>query len=130
MKHIESPKAVKPIGPYSQGIVVRRDGLRLRDGRHRPRDQLDGPGGIKEQTSQVLENVKAVLEAGGSSLEKVLKVTVYLKVGSDFKEMNEVYSSYFGNHKPTRTTVVAGFVKDGILVENRLHRLALGPGND
>jgi 2-iminobutanoate/2-iminopropanoate deaminase len=117
MRYIESSKAVKPIGPYSQGIVA--NGMVFVSGTVaiNPATNSMVAGGIKEQTKQALENVRSVLEAGGSGLERVLKVTVFLKDGSHFKEMNEVYSSYFGSHKPTRTTVVAGFVKDDILVE-------------
>jgi 2-iminobutanoate/2-iminopropanoate deaminase len=117
MKYIESPKAVKPLGPYSQGIVA--NGMVFVSGTVgiSPTTNSMVAGGIKEQAKQALENVKAILEAGGSGLERVLKVSVFLKDGSHFKEMNEVYTSYFGSHKPTRTTVVAGFVKDDILIE-------------
>jgi 2-iminobutanoate/2-iminopropanoate deaminase len=117
MNYIETPKAVKPLGPYSQGIVA--NGMVFVSGTvgMNPATNSMIPGGIKEQATQTLENVKSILEAGGSSLGKVLKVSVFLKNGADFKVMNDVYSSFFGNHKPTRTTVVAGFVKDGILIE-------------
>jgi len=117
MRYIESAKAVKPIGPYSQGIVS--DGMVFVSGMvgTDPATSALVAGGIKEQTRQALENVKAVLEEGGSTPGKVLKVSVFLKNGSDFRDMNEVYSSFFGSHKPTRTTVVVGFVKEGILVE-------------
>ena len=117
MRYIESAKAVKPIGPYSQGIVS--DGMVFVSGMvgTDPATSALVAGGIKEQTRQALENVKAVLEEGGSTPGKVLKVSVFLKKGSDFRDMNEVYSSFFGSHKPTRTTVVVGFVKEGILVE-------------
>jgi 2-iminobutanoate/2-iminopropanoate deaminase len=117
MRYIESAKAVRPIGPYSQGIVS--NGMVFVSGMV-GMDAATGSmvaGGIREQTAKALENVKAVLEEGGSSPQKVLRVTVYLKDGSHFKEMNEVYSSFFGSHRPTRSTVVVGFVKDGILVE-------------
>jgi 2-iminobutanoate/2-iminopropanoate deaminase len=117
MRYIESAKAVKPIGPYSQGIVS--GGMVFVSGMV-GLDAATGlmvAGGIKEQTSKALENVKAVLEEGGSDPQKVLKVTVYLKDGAQFREMNEVYSSFFGAHRPTRTTVVAGFVRNDILVE-------------
>ena len=74
-------------------------------------------GGVREQTKQTLDNIKAILESAGSSLDKVLKVTVYIKEGSYFKDMNEVYAQCFGAHKPARATVVVGFVKDDIVVE-------------
>jgi len=117
MRYVESAKAVKPIGPYSQGIVG--NGMVFVSGTvgTDPTTNSMVQGGIKEQTKQALESMKAILEAGGSGLDRVMKVSVFLKDGSHFKEMNEVYTSYFGNHKPTRTTVVAGFVKDEILVE-------------
>jgi 2-iminobutanoate/2-iminopropanoate deaminase len=117
LKFVQSPKAPKPIGPYSQGVV--ENGLVFVAGTV-AFDPATGnlvPGGIKEQTKRVLESVKSILEEGGSSLQKVTKVTVYLKEGSHFKDMNEVFSSYFGNHKPTRTTIVCNFVRDDILVE-------------
>ena len=117
MKYIESPRAVKPVGPYSQGIEA--NGMIFVSGTIpiNPATNSMVGGGIGEQTRQVLENIGAVLEAGGSGPGKVVKVTVYLKDGADFKEMNEVYSAFFGTHRPTRTTVVVGFVRDDILVE-------------
>lgn len=117
MKYIETPKSVKPLGPYCQGIVA--NGMVFVSGTvgMDPATNAMIPGGIKEQAAQTLANIKSILEAGGSELGKVLKVSVYLKDGADFKVMNDVYASFFGDHKPTRTTVVAGFVKDGILIE-------------
>jgi 2-iminobutanoate/2-iminopropanoate deaminase len=117
MKYVESPKAVKPLGPYSQGIEA--NGLVFVSGTV-PIDPATNSmvqGGIREQTKQVLENISAVLESAGSDAGKVTKVNVYLKNGADFKEMNEVYAAFFGDHKPTRTTVVVGFVRDDLLVE-------------
>lgn len=62
-------------------------------------------GDIRAQTKQVLENLKAILEAGGSNLESVMKTTVFLKDMNEFPEMNEVYAHYFRNTPPARTTV-------------------------
>lgn len=117
MKYVESPKAVKPLGPYSQGIEA--NGLVFVSGTVpiNPVTNSIVEGGIREQTRQVLENIGAVLEAAGSDPGKVTKVTVYLKNGTDFREMNEVYAAFFGDHRPTRTAVVVGFVRDDILVE-------------
>ena len=63
------------------------------------------PGGIEEQTERVLQNLRAILEAAGSSLEKVVKTTVYLADLNDFAKMNEVYARYFPGEKPARATV-------------------------
>ncbi len=109
--------APKPVGPYSQAIVA--NGFVFVAGQV-PIDPSTGKvveGGIKEQTRRVLENVKAVLEAAGSSLEKVVKVNVYLKRAEDFAAMNEVYSQYFPTEPPARTTVVTGMVREEFLIE-------------
>lgn len=74
-------------------------------------------GGIVEQTRRVLENIKAVLEEAGSSMEKVTKTTVYLKEPGLFKDMNETYASYFGHHKPARSTIVCNFMLSEVLLE-------------
>ncbi|KAJ3118155.1 hypothetical protein HK098_006025 [Nowakowskiella sp. JEL0407] len=71
------------------------------------------PGGIKAETAQVLKNLSHVLEEGGSSLQKVIKSTVFLKDMNEFAEMNEVYSEVFGDHRPARSAVqVARLPKD------------------
>ncbi len=117
MKAVQTSKAPKPIGPYSQGIVeggfVFTSGMIALD----PETGKVVSGGIREQTRRVLENIKAVLEEAGSSLERVTKTTVYLKEPSLFKEMNEIYTSYFESHKPARSTIVCEFMLSDILVE-------------
>ncbi len=110
-------KAPKPVGPYSQAIVA--NGFVFVAGQV-PIDPQTGKvveGGIREQTKRVLENVKAILEASGSSLEKVVKVNVYLKRAEDFPAMNEIYSQYFPKDPPARTTVIAGMVREEFLIE-------------
>jgi 2-iminobutanoate/2-iminopropanoate deaminase len=72
---------------------------------------------IQTQTRQALDNVIAVLEAAGSSLQHTLRVTVYLQNPADFPAMNEVYSEYFNDHKPARTTVPGVEWGKGVLVE-------------
>lgn len=117
MKRIETEKGVKPIGPYSQGIIS--NGLVFVSGQIAidPATNAMVQGGVKEQTKRVLENLRVVLEAGGSGLEKVVKCSVFIKDAASFKDMNEVYASAFGDHKPTRTTVVCAFAREDILVE-------------
>src|SRR2546426_6240821 len=117
MRFVQTSKAPKPIGPYSQGIVA--NGLVFVAGvvALDPGTGATVSGGVKEQTARILESIKGILEEAGSSLQKVTKVTVYLKEGSTFKEMNEVYTRYFGDHKPVRTTIVCNFVREEFLVE-------------
>jgi len=110
-------RAPRPVGPYSQAIVA--NGFVFVAGQV-PIDPSTGKvveGGIKEQTRRVLENVKAILEAAGSSLDRVVKVNVYLKRAEDFAAMNEVYSQYFPKEPPARTTVVAEMVREEFLIE-------------
>jgi 2-iminobutanoate/2-iminopropanoate deaminase len=114
---ISSDKAPKAIGPYEQAIKV---GDFVYTAGQIPIDPQTGnlvSGGIAEQTRQVLENLKAVLEAAGSSLDKVIKATVFLKNMADFAALNEVYGEYLGNAKPARSTVAVADLPRGALVE-------------
>jgi 2-iminobutanoate/2-iminopropanoate deaminase len=116
-KVVSTDKAPKPLGPYSQGIVT--NGLVFVAGMVAI-DPSTGDlvrGGVKEQSRRVLESIKAVLDSAGSSLDKVTKVTVILKEPSTFKDMNEVYSSYFVKNKPTRATIIAQMIRPEMLVE-------------
>jgi len=117
MKQVQTSQAPHPIGPYSQGIVeggfVFTSGMIALD----PATSKLVTGGIKEQTKRVLENVKAILDQAGSSMEKVTKTTVYLKDPGFFKEMNEVYMTYFNSHKPARSTIVCSFMLPDVLLE-------------
>jgi len=100
-------RAPAPIGPYSQAVKA---GSLLFISGQGPIDPKTGKkvdGDIKEQTRQVLENIKGILEAAGLTFENVVKVNVYLKNMSDFPEMNEVYKEYFKENPPARTTVQA-----------------------
>lgn len=74
-------------------------------------------GGIKEQTTRVLENLKSILEEAGTTLDKVIKVTVFLKDRGDFAAMNEVFGKYFNRNKPARSTIQAEMIQDGWLIE-------------
>jgi len=121
---VETERAPKAIGPYAQAIKA--SGFVYTAGQI-PIDPKTGnlvEGGIKEQTRRVLENLKAVLEASGSSANQVVKTTVYLKNMADFGAMNEVYAEYFGNAKPARSTVAVAELPRGALVEIDLVALA------
>ena len=114
---IQTEKAPKAIGPYSQAIKV--NGFVYTAGQI-PLDPDTGEmieGGITAQTRQVLENLKAVLQAAGSSLDQVVKATVFLRHMSEFAAMNEVYSDYLGKVKPARCTVAVAELPRGALVE-------------
>uniref|UniRef100_A0A7V0Z783 RidA family protein n=1 Tax=candidate division WOR-3 bacterium TaxID=2052148 RepID=A0A7V0Z783_UNCW3 len=116
-KIIKTDKAPKAIGPYSQGVIV--DGFIYTAGQI-GLNPLTGnmvEGGVKEQTMQALENIKAVIEAGGANLDNVVKTTVYLIKSEDFPLMNEVYARYFNNEPPARTTIFVSGLPKGALVE-------------
>ncbi|HDH57556.1 MAG TPA: RidA family protein [Bacteroidetes bacterium] len=115
---ISTDKAPAAIGPYSQGIVA--GGSFVFTAGQLPMDPQTGEivgQNISEQTQQALKNVKAVLEAAGSSLQKVVKCTVFLQNMSDFSGMNEVYAQYFENDPPARSAVEVAQVPKGALVE-------------
>jgi len=110
-------KAPKAIGPYSQAIV--HHGIAYLSGQI-PLDPDTNQlveGDIVVQTERVLQNIKAVLEACGSSLESVLKTTVFLKDMGDFPKMNEVYGRYFTRNPPARSTVQAAKLPRDVNVE-------------
>jgi 2-iminobutanoate/2-iminopropanoate deaminase len=114
---IRTDAAPKAIGPYEQAIRI--DGLVFTAGQI-PIDPKTGnfvEGGIAEQTRQVLENLSAVLKAAGSSMDRVVKATVFLKNMADFPAMNEVYGEYFAAVKPARSTVAVAELPRGALVE-------------
>jgi len=114
---VRTDAAPKAIGPYEQAIRV--GGFLFTAGQI-PLDPKTGnlvEGGIAAQTRRVLENLKAVLEASGSSMDRVVKATVYLKNMGDFGAMNEIYGEYLGKAKPARSTVAVAEVPRGALVE-------------
>lgn len=117
MTVISSPEAPPAIGPYSQAI---RAGGFLFCAGQAALDPATGrlvEGGIREQTRQVLRNLKTVLEAGGSGLDRVVKVTVFLSDWKDFREMNETYAELFeSNHPPARSTAQGERWPQGSLV--------------
>ncbi len=114
---VASGKLPAPKGPYSP--AVRAGGLVFVSGQG-PADPATGQvmlGPVEEQTRLVLENVRAVLEAAGSSLSKVVKTTCYLQDIQDFAAMNEVYAGFFPSDPPARTTIQAANLPLGIAVE-------------
>ena len=104
---IKTANAPEAIGPYSQ--AVRAGDLVFASGQIPldPRTGQSVAGGVAEQTEQVLRNLSAVLEAAGSSLDRVVKTTVFLADMNDFAAMNEVYARYFSKEPPARATVAA-----------------------
>jgi 2-iminobutanoate/2-iminopropanoate deaminase len=118
-KHpILTTDAPNPIGPYSQGMRV-EGSLIYTAGQIAivPSTGQIVAGDIESQTKQVLENLKAILEAGGSSIDAVVKTTVYLKDMTEFAAMNEVYGRYFKNAPPARTTVEVARLPRDVRVE-------------
>jgi 2-iminobutanoate/2-iminopropanoate deaminase len=114
---VATPQAPPAIGPYSQAVIG--NNLAFLSGQI-PLDPATGQiveGGIAVQTERVLENLKAVLEACGSSLARVLKTTVYLKDMSEFPAMNEVYARYFPENPPARATVEVSRLPREVRVE-------------
>jgi 2-iminobutanoate/2-iminopropanoate deaminase len=106
---IHTENAPAAVGPYSQAVVA--NGMVFTAGQVPlvPATMKLVEGDIQAQAHQSLENIKAVLEAAGTSLDKVIKVTVFLKDMGDFARMNEVYAEFFGENPPARSAVeVAG----------------------
>ncbi len=107
----------RPSYPYSPGAkggsFVFTAGQVAWDGR----GEVMGPGDVRAQTRQTLNNVKSVLAEGGAGLDDVLKCTVYLKDMGDFQAMNEVFASFFPSDPPARTTVQAALAEPEMLVE-------------
>ena len=114
---IATDHAPKAIGPYSQAI--RAQGLLFTSGQVAidPATQQVITGDVTAQTDRVMKNLSAILEASGSSLEKVLRCTVFLKNMGDFAAMNEVYGRYFKQAPPARSTVEVARLPKDVLVE-------------
>ena len=116
-KFVITSKAPSPIGPYSQAI---RCGNILYVSGQIPIDPNSGEVVITsfaEQCHQVLQNLKNVLEAGGSSLNHAIKITIYMKDLKKFNELNEIYSEYFNTAKPARTCIEVSNLPKGVDLE-------------
>ena len=119
MKHIiNTDNAPAPVGPYNQAV---KSGHLLYTSGQIPIDPATGEmisGGVREQSIQVLKNLKAVLEEGGSTLDDVIKTTVFLADMADFPVMNTVYAEFFGEQNaPARSTVQVAGLPMASLVE-------------
>lgn len=116
-KVIRTAGAPAPIGPYEQAI--RAGGFLFLSGQVAI-DPATGKflaGDVAAQTRRALENLKAVLDAGGSSLSRVVRVSVYLADMADFARMNEVYMEFFGDARPARSTIAVKALPAGAAVE-------------
>jgi 2-iminobutanoate/2-iminopropanoate deaminase len=116
MKFVQTNKAPSAIGPYSQAVVA--NGMVFTSGQI----ALTPEGVMLEndvvvQTKQVLKNLSAVLEEAGSSLDAVIKTTIFLDSMDDFAVVNEIYAEAFGAHKPARSTVAVKTLPKNALVE-------------
>ena len=127
MQSIQTDLAPQAIGPYSQAIKVTGvNGFIFASGQIPldPATMQLVDGEIRVQTERVLQNVKAVLEAAGSSLDQVVKTTVFLADMNDFAAMNEVYATFFGVSRPARSTVQAARLPRDVKVEIEVIALA------
>lgn len=115
---VQTDDAPAAIGPYSQGIVA--NGFVFTAGQI-PLDpatmQLVGGDDVGAQTERVMQNLSAILQSAGTSLQDVVKTTVFLKDMDDFSAMNEVYGRHFGDHRPARSTVQAAKLPKDVRVE-------------
>jgi 2-iminobutanoate/2-iminopropanoate deaminase len=116
-KEVKTDKAPQAIGPYSQGIVA--NGFIFCSGQIPivPQTGQLSTGGIEDQTRQVLKNVSAVLEAAGTSLDNVVKATVFLQDMNDFAAMNKVYAEFFKTPFPARAAVQVARLPRDVKVE-------------
>src|SRR5882724_8446268 len=121
---VQTDSAPKAIGPYSQAIKA--NGLVFASGQIPldPATMQIVEGGIREQTERVMNNFSAVLQTAGSSLDRVVKTTVFLADLADFAEMNETYGRFFGEAPPARSTVHVSRLPRDVRVEIDLIALA------
>ena len=116
-KPVVTEKAPQPIGPYSQGIIEGDFIFVSGQGPINPGTGRLELGDARAETKRVFENLRAILQAAGSSLDDVVKCNVYLRDINDFAAMNEVYEGVFSAPFPARTTIQAGALPGGIAVE-------------
>lgn len=116
MKYVHTKNAPNVVGPYSQAIIENnivycsgQIGIDPKTGKLQE--------GLEKQTTQIMENISAVLNQANSDLEMVIKTTIYLTNIQDYKTVNEIYSSYFPVHKPARSAVAVMHLPIGALIE-------------
>jgi 2-iminobutanoate/2-iminopropanoate deaminase len=117
MKFIHSPNAPEAIGPYSQAILVEKTLYVSGQTPINPRTKKVDATEIKSQTLQCLQNLEAIVFEAGMKKENIVKCGVFLKDMNMFKDMNEVYKNFFGEHKPARVTVEVARLPLDALVE-------------
>jgi 2-iminobutanoate/2-iminopropanoate deaminase len=116
-KAVVTEKAPKPLGPYSQAIIEGDFIFLAGQGCTNPATGKLELGDVRSETKRTFENVRAILDAAGSSLDDVTKCNVYLRDINDFAAMNDVYKTFFSAPFPARTTIQAGALPGGIAVE-------------
>jgi 2-iminobutanoate/2-iminopropanoate deaminase len=114
---IKTDKAPMPIAPYSQGIKA--NGFLFVSGQIglNPATRKLVEGGTEAEAVQIMENIRAILSAGGAKMEDIVSTTVYLKNMDDFQKMNEIYGKYFTGNFPTRSTVGVSSLAGGANIE-------------
>ncbi|MCL5957872.1 MAG: RidA family protein [Chloroflexi bacterium] len=120
MRHetIDNPeKLARPHGPWTWGAKVGNMVFTSGQAALNAKGEIVGRGDIRAQTRQTLENIKATLEAGGATLDDVVKATIWLTDWRNYDGYNEVYAEYFGPNYPPRATVQSGLALEGLLIE-------------
>ena len=117
LRAVQTDKAPKAIGPYSQGIVAGDLVFCAGQVALDPKSGDVVSGDIREQARRVLDNLAAVLDAAGAGMDRVVKTTVFLTDFAEFGAMNEVYAERFGAHRPARSTVQVSFLPRGARIE-------------
>ncbi len=114
---IKTEKAPVPIAPYSQGIKA--NGFLFVSGQIglNPSTRKLVEGGTEAEAKQIMENIRAILTAGGATMEDIVSTTIYLKNIDDFQKMNEIYGKYFSGNFPTRSTVGVSSLAAGANIE-------------